>query len=707
MTYSPPGFLRRAAWALLGAAAMTCGWYGWGGPTASADQTGLSPATAPRGSAAPSARYMFEEQIRPGMKGYGLTVMRGGKIERFDVEVIDVMKNFTPGSNAILVRCSGLGLEHSGIVAGMSGSPVYLEGKMIGAIAFGWGNAKDPIAGVQPIRQMLDIPVNDAVPETGTVQTARASAGGRRWDATARSPLQIAGIKSAAWGPLVKSLGRDNGRALPVRGDWQSDPRAASLHPLASPLMVSGLSGDMLAFLKESLSPLGLTPVASGGGGTVGEGTQVGGVADLKPNELQLEPGAALAIPLLTGDMEMSAIGTVTEVSGRRVWAFGHAMLAEGPTELPIATGYIYSVMPSLVQSFKMGTSYRCDGILISDEQTGIVGQMGKKPHLVPIVLTVKNLDKSLNHTYRYQLAQHPRLTPEILSAALSQSLTAQRQLPKEFTARIKGQIKFAGLPNATLTVNSLGATHGFTLLDVLMPVAMLSDNPYQNLKLESVELETQIEPADRSAEIRSIMLKRNVVAPGDELVAMVELAPFRAPPRNVQVTLKVPEDAPDGHYELTIGSSTMAISQEEHYFPQRYAPEDIKGLFSAVQRVLAYSPDQLYARLAMNVQGAAEDGREFRNLPSSRIAMYASEKRTNATPLYRIVGSQVEAGGIVADGGESFAITVDRNAGKRFFNARHAGEAPGAVSLPHEENPHPLTRPQHEVGEPEPGVGD
>ncbi len=466
------------------------------------------------------ARYLFEDEIKPGMKGYGLTVMHAGKIEKFEVEVIDVIKNFGPGQNVVLVRCSGLNLEHTGVIAGMSGSPVYLDNKMIGAIAYGWSASKDPIAGVQPIRQMLSIPTDRT--EGDHTKTADASA----WTGGS-SLLRMAG-KRPGWSTLTANVVRRGGYGASFAalggfpgsiGSAPADKRAASLRPLATPVMVSGMSDRGLEMLARSLEGTGLVPIASGSAGaSLGTGHALGGAADVKPGDIELAPGSALAIPLLTGDLDMSAVGTVTEVRGKRIWAFGHAMLADGRTNLPIATGYIYSIMPNLVQSFKLGASFEPQGALVSDEQTGIVGMEGAAPALVPVEVKVQTSDGLVNKTFQYELAQHPKLSPVIMGAALTESITAQRQLPKEFTARLTGEVTFEGAAGAaptTLQIDDIGTPGSFDLSDVMLPVAILTDNPFGPLKLRSVNLQAKIEDVNRLTVIKSVTLNRTVVAPG------------------------------------------------------------------------------------------------------------------------------------------------------------------------------------------------
>ncbi|HUO10927.1 MAG TPA: SpoIVB peptidase S55 domain-containing protein [Phycisphaerae bacterium] len=621
------------------------------------------------------SRYLFEDQLLPGMKGYGLTVMHGGKIEKFDVEIIDVVRNFSPGNNAILVRCSGLGLEHSGIIAGMSGSPVFIHEKMIGAVAYGWGMSKDPIGGVQPIRQMLAI---QTAPQSG----APAAAGGARWGMDGTVARMASGL--AGWKALAASLGRDVGRATPTDSNPSALQEGVGLRPLVSPLMVGGGSASTVGMLREELRGTGLMAMESGSGGASGEAGALhplGGIGLLKPGEIQLEPGSAIAVPLVSGDMDLSAIGTVTEVREGKVYAFGHSFLGEGGTRLPIATSYIYTIMPNVSQSFKMGTSMGTDGTLVTDEQTGIVGLRGKGPATVPIVFHVKNSDGLLDKVYHYQLAPHPRLTPEMLGAILNETLVAQRTLPQQFTARITGDFKFEGKGGETeIAMNNLGASAGFNPMETLLPVAVLVDNPFENLHLKGVTLEASIENEDRSGTIQSVNMDRLTAAPGDEVTALVEVAFFRKGTKRVPIRVRIPAGTPDGDYPLGVGSSSFAMMQEVGYAPQHFDPQDIDGLTSAVKNILGYKTDRLYATLQMNISGTAVGGRELKDLPASRIAMYATDARTDSTPYVSVVRVEAEAGCVVSDGGQMFVVHVDRNADRRYFEPKRAGGGPGAM---------------------------
>ena len=537
------------------------------------------------------------------------------------------------------------------------------------------GSCRRIRSGVQPIRQMLSI-------QTSLNSPITAGAGGERW--ITDSPLTREAAALPGWKSLSASLARHLGPLKAPVG--VTNP---GLHPLLSPLMVGGASASTIASLRDALAGTNLVPVASGSAGStpvLGEHPlhELGGIASLKPGEIQLEPGSAIAVPLVSGDMDLSAIGTVTEVRDGKVYAFGHSFLGEGGTRLPIATSYIYTIMPNVSQSFKMGTSMVTDGTLVTDEQTGIVGLRGKGPPLVPIVFSVKNTDGLLSKTYHYQLAPHPHLTPEMLGAILNETLVAQRTLPQQFTARITGNFIFSNAGGETaVPINNLGASATFNPMTTLLPVAVLVDNPFEDLQLKEITLNATIDNRDRSGDLQSVNVDRLTVAPGDEITAIANVTPFQEGTKQIPLTIKVPEDAPDGDYQLGVGSSAFALMQEVSYAPQRFDPQNIHGLVEAVQNILSYKTDHLYATLQMNVSGAAVAGRELKDLPASRIALYASDRRTDSTPMVSVVRSEVETGCVISEGGQIFAIHVDRDADRRYFEPKRPGNGAGPRRMP------------------------
>ncbi len=643
--------------------------------TAPATTAATSPGSAGLYQNPDPSRYLFENVIKPGMKGYGLTVMRGTQIEKFNFEVVDVVQNLTPGQNAIMVRCSGLDLEHTGIIAGMSGSPCFIDGKMIGAIAFGWPLSKDPIGGVQPIRQMLNVRPS---------ATPLAIRSATRWAQGSHDPMVLAANAKPAWRMLAAHLAGNDQSANDQPSSALTQPitdqplAANGMSRLSTPLITSTLSSGSMALLQQSLRGTGLIPLSGGAAssGTTAGASSLGGAADINQDELKLAPGSAIAIPILTGDMDMSAVGTVTEVRDNKVYAFGHAMLADGATRLPMATSYIYTVMPNLAQSFKMGGSVKTVGTLVTDENTAILGLTGDKPPTIPVTIRVRHTDGSIDRTYHYALTPHPRLTPAVAAIALTETLTSQRQLPKQSTIRLAGALKFSG---ATIAIDSLFTADSLNLDNYMLPLAMLTDNPYRNLNLESIDVAATVEPANKSVQIQSIVVPKTMMMPGDTIQILVDLEQYQGKTTQVTMKLKVPDDTPDGDYMLCVGSAMMMMGNESTYFPQRYQPENIESLTGALQRLVSYRQDRLYAMLVTDVHGIARRGREMPNLPGSRINLFASAKRRDSVPLYNETRTELPIDGVLAENGDMFTITVSRDVNKRYGKGGPSGAGSSA----------------------------
>ena len=366
-----------------------------------------APTTAP--SLFDPARHMRVSEVRPGMKGYGLSVFKGSKIERFPVEVLSILRNFNPKSDVVLIRCDDPYLEHTGSIAGMSGSPIYLHDesghdRLIGAFAYGWPMAKDPIAGVQPIEYMLALP--GARPtSTATTQPAGSDRSERPSDASKakNDPAQrtVWSMQNVAreWRSpqgsrhLELAAGNHSGGSatLALTGNASGLPR---LRPLATPIMVSGCSGQVMQALAGSFDSMGLTLLQSGGSSAPQDAPMIG-----------LEPGSVLAVPLLTGDTDMTAVGTCTEVLGDRVWGFGHPFNNEGSVALPMGAGEVQGVVANLQTSFKLGSISQASGTLTTDGSVGVAGHIGGTPPTIPIAFRIQPADGTPEKTYHFEAA--------------------------------------------------------------------------------------------------------------------------------------------------------------------------------------------------------------------------------------------------------------------------------------------------------------
>ncbi len=355
--------------------------------------------SADTAAALDKARYMGVDEIHPGMKGFGRTVMSGTEIIPFQVEVVSILHNaFQAKQDVILIRCAGAGLEHSGVIAGMSGSPIYLTDenggnpRMIGALAYGWSMSKDPLAGVQPINQMLRIQGMSDKPKTATKPTPTGV-----WNSS-RSYEKL--LRESRYAVLAPRTGRteDPLPADDARGE------AAGLRPLVAPVMVSGMSETTLGFVREQMKGTAFEPVATGGFGSAERDANV-----------KLEPGSVLCVPLMRGDSQMDAVGTCTEVVGDRVLAFGHAFFAEGPVDCR-CDRRLHSVVPTIVRSFKLGSSLRWSARSSGTNRRGLRPRR-RRPGMIPVHVTCA---RDSTEEFKYECVQQVRTAVPVMTAVFN-----------------------------------------------------------------------------------------------------------------------------------------------------------------------------------------------------------------------------------------------------------------------------------------------
>jgi len=580
-------------------------------------------------------RYMPVSEIRPGMTGVGRTTLRGNEILEFQVEVLAVIEKYGPKQDLIICRASGAGLEASGIIAGMSGSPVYLKGRLIGALAYAFSWSKIPICGVQPIEQMLGLASrfdrHPAEPKAAT--NAPAPAEWMASDPAAAVPVPATALAGAAL-PADK---------VGAHGTYQ-------MHPIASPVMVSGLPRRALDDLANALAPYGMVPMAGGG-------TEADKAADAK-----LVPGAPLAIPLLRGDITMTTMGTITEMVGNRVYGFGHAMFAAGEANLPLMTGVGKVVIPSLQRSFRMGAPVQEVGRLVWDEETAVLGLLGnERATMVPITVKVAGPGKALERTYACEMAHKRGFSSLLAATAAGAGFIAHSDLPREHTIRYRVRVVPVGhepIVRENLAVSPNADSYVQAVVRHLVRTTM--DNPFENLRLESVEVEATVEPGRRFAEIEKARPLRNAVRPGGTLPVELRIRPWRKEPRWITVSVRIPDDYPEGKYTVVLCGGDEALSQEQREAPAHFHADDLASLLDLVGT--ERPRDHLHIRLERPGQGIAIGRRQLPNLPPSMRSMLTTSARLPVTPVKQArVTTQPMAWFL--QGGRKLTLTVDREA--------------------------------------------
>jgi hypothetical protein len=592
--------------------------------------------------------YWDVTQIRPGMKGVGRTVMRGTKLEEFGAEVLGVMRDVSPGRDMVLCRLTGCNLEHAGIIQGMSGSPIFIDGKLLGAVAFAWEFAKDPIAGVTPFSQMIQYVRSS---DRRIAAESKEKPGGKYIAARRPVSLLIDGLAGAEGnapsGPL--SL------AIPVSGG-----AVGGMTPIVTPLAASGFSPRALSVLDDRLRPLGLAPMA--GGGALDEIIREEG-------DRPLVPGSPLSVALVTGDFDLSGIGTVTHVEGSRVYGFGHPMFSLGSCEFPMMTGYIHTVYPRASVSMKMGSPLKVVGVIDTDVSTSIAGRIGVVPDLIPLAVKVKTGQYADAHSYKVQMVREPTLLPSLVMAVLTSAIDTEGNLPEELTAqlsatiKVKGSepIKFSDTFSGPRYTGPLGASLLFNPLASI--VNILARNTMAPVYIESIDCDVQIEPGRRVASIESVRLLSDTIEPGHELKAFLTVKPYKGDRETIEVAMPIPADFPEGPTEVVVCDASNSIRRRFRNNPALLEPRDLDGVLNSIRIQTEPKRNAVYIHIPAPEKGVSVKGQALPNLPESVRAVFASKRETPA-PAIRADMIRVLPEAWVMEGMQSLRFTVAKDAG-------------------------------------------
>ena len=653
-----------------------------------------APAPAPRGREAQRelfdpARHMRVAEVRPGMKGYGLSVFAGTKIERFEVEVISILRNFSPKQDVVLIRASGCNLEHTGAIAGMSGSPIYLKDdsgkfRMIGAFAFGWPMMKDPLAGVQPIEYMLSIPlyedadakargldVADAAPGAGSGTSTPGTLA--QWsvaDAMARARQELTSGQ-ASFLPTI--------RQTDILGATLTGVDITRLRPLQTPLMTSGLSDTLMQRISPVFSPLGTVLLQAGGSGlgSAQPATQPT-TAGASPANPRIEPGSVLAVPLITGDVEMTAVGTCTEVLGDRVYGFGHPFTGEGPVRLPMGPGSIQGIIANLVTSFKLGAMSQPNGTLLADHVSGVAGRLGVVPATVPITFKVRYTDDELDRVYRYNAVIHPKFTPLLAGVSLVSSLAGARELPARNTVDYDITVTFGGGHTLHLTDRGANVDPQAMLFELTMPLLTAADNPFAKVLPAKIEGQITISSGTRSAQIVHAQVAARRYQPGDRVKVLATVRHFRGVETVQPIKIDIPRNLPDGSYGLTISGKQRFVMDRAALEPFRSTATNIDDVFAILNQTTQVRSNALYARLSLQPEGLAIGRAPLPRLPAAMRHVLANAGRSDIT-AYTTSNTASVATDFVIDGEAQLTVQVDRKA-RTDTAPRHHPAAPSRV---------------------------
>lgn len=627
--------------------------------------TGDSARAAARRYVEASDRYLHHSRLERGNTGYGLTVMAGTEVVRFEAEIVSVMTDWGPHQDVILARLSGkpggVNLADTGLISGMSGSPVFIrdprdgEEKMIGAVAYGWMAQEEPVCGIQPITQMLaSARIPGELPEEE--DAGKIAAGASR-------------DREAYLAALLDPKKRDFARLAcrrhaPAPAAGGAGPR---LRPMTTPVTLAGVPPRVVADARAMLEPLGLMPLQGGGLGAVER--EAAGAAELVP-------GGAIGVPLVMGDADLVAVGTVTDVIDGRVLAFGHAFRGDGASEFPMSTAYVHTVVSSMFGSFKLGSGVRPAGKLVRDEMAAIVGRVGPEADLVPMNVSVRWAETGREQTYEFQICRHKMLTIALSRMLVMATAWGWHDLPPEHTIHYEAEVRFAELGRYHVKNTSSNEDVFELVSDVSRPLAALLDSPLgEPARVESIDVSFEIEPVARRAQLLDLRLHGRTYRPGETITGDLVIRRFRERRSTLPVTFELPEDMPEGVYTLTAMDYLGALSVHQREMPHHFAPKTPEQLFDAVQRVVGTEASTLYLHVPLPEGGLAIEKRELPDLPPSKARVIAEARWADITVFARSLMQTDKKDFVVSGAAAADFVVRKRPAETRLHQAKDRPE--------------------------------
>jgi hypothetical protein len=469
------------------------------------------------------------DQIHAGMRGVAYTVFQGTKPDSMNVEVLGILKDVNgPKGDVILVRLSGAKVDYTGVVAGMSGSPVYLDGKLAGAIAFRIGQfSKEPIAGVTPIGEMMEINAMDRTPESAPdMAKARADT-------------------------LSKT-------ASPGVAAVPSPDYANYLRPIETPLVFNGFSQDAIQQFAPQFAAAGIVPVMG-----------AGSVSDAKQPE-PLEPGSAISAILVSGDMDIAATCTVTYMDANHLLACGHPLLQFGAVDLPMTKADVVTTLASPLNAFKIVNATEPVGAFVQDRHTGLLGEFGKKPDMIPVTLTIRG--GPTPRQFHYQVLNNARLSPVAMMATVFNALHGVNEYGEETTYRMNGHISVAGYPDVTVQ-NMFAPMDGGRPAAIMAALSLgddfrrIYDNPYNTPGVRDVQLDFDLVHERRWAFLESARTDLTEARPGSEITIEALLRPYRGEPVVRHIPIRIPTSISKGPLRILV-SDGETLDRLRHRTP-------------------------------------------------------------------------------------------------------------------------------------------
>jgi hypothetical protein len=555
-------------------------------------------------------RFIGIDEIKPGMRGTGLTTFSNRGVEEFEVEVIGVMRRWIPGGDLILVEATGGPLAETGIYRGMSGSPIYLDGRLAGAISYNMGGfAERPIAGVTPIGEMLSL-----------FTSASAEAPPARGLEGDETEEQSAGHGDDAGDEASRPASRRGPSAM-VRGRLVAPN---DVEPIRTPIVLAGFAPATRAAMGGFLKQYGVEAVSGGASGATSGAAKA--ASDEARGDAPLVPGAPVGVQIVRGDVEATALGTITLVDGERVLGFGHPMFQAGEVDLPMTTAEVFTVYPSQQVSFVLGAAADPVGRVVNDQQTGIAGRLGETSPMVPVSITIQRGRRG-ERSFAFEVVRDKFFLAQFVGFLAFNSFVADQKVFGDATLTLELEIELAD--GTTLDFDDVLASNvpPRTLAEaVSAPVTRLLFSGLEPVEIRRVRLQLGVSPEIRTAVIEELIVDRSEVEAGEAISATVFLRPHEAARRPIELTVPVPADARPGPILLRTCAAAEAAAWEAERAPRRFVPSTVGQLVDLYEESGAHHV--MRVTLHGDARGVVVEGREMQGLPGSVFEIMDSNRR-------------------------------------------------------------------------------
>ncbi len=559
------------------------------------------------------------KDVKEGMTGTARTVFRGTQSEPFDVEILGVLPNGVgPRQDLIIGKISGGSAERTQVFAGMSGSPVYIGGKLVGAISYAFPFSTEAICGITPIEQMISI-FEHAVDELPNAKKPKV--------------YSFSELAATEWNPDYSAAEVKTGSVTMSSTSAAVNSLAGqSFRPIGTPLSFSGFSNKTLELFGPDFIRMGMIPVTG-----ISSGSRPGGLS--KASENTLVGGDSVAVELARGDFAIAASGTVTLRDGDRIYAFGHPFLSLGASDMPMSESSVITVVPSVSNSFKISVADSLVGSVTQDRATGVFGSLGKAPKMIPVTLKLQT-SRNRRETLNYEIVNDEFLTPLLINVSVFNAITAHERNIGDLTVSIDGSInlkdnepisissRFAGPASARLAANA-----------VVIPTANLVASKFDDLKIDGIELDIKSYDESKTAVLQRIAVDRAQARPGETVEVEAFIRTYSGKILSQKIPFTVPTSTPYGRLKLTVGDgNVLQFSAAE----QQFEPKNLAELVTTINKFK--KNDRLYLQASRTTTGAIIGSSELPNLPPSVLATLNTNRTSGVyKPTVESIVAEIE----------------------------------------------------------------